>query len=58
MEGDLLHVLYGCRHERLFHEVSLPPQTAIAKPVELFSIREASLYRFFSFAVQLLTGFT
>ena len=49
----LLHVLHGCRHEGLFPDVRKSAHTAIAKPMELFSIREASLNRLFSFAVQL-----
>ncbi|MDR7317177.1 hypothetical protein J2X83_003429 [Brevibacillus nitrificans] len=43
MEGNLFHVLHRCGHQRLFHHVTQSPQTAIAKPMELFSIREASL---------------
>jgi hypothetical protein len=57
MVGDLFHVLYGCGHKRLLAYISQPPQTAIAKPVELFSVREASLNSFFSFAVQEFAGF-
>ncbi|MNW03679.1 hypothetical protein D3C71_1996500 [compost metagenome] len=57
MDRYLLHVLHGCRHQRLFSDIRESAQPAIAKPVELFSIREASLNRFFSFAVQLLARF-
>jgi hypothetical protein len=56
VDRHLLHVLHGCRHKGLFPDVWKTAQTAIAKPMELFGIREASLNRLFSFAVQLFTG--
>lgn len=49
MDRHLLHILHGGCHQRLFLDVGESAQTAIAKPMELFSIREASLNRFFSF---------
>ncbi|ODB69748.1 hypothetical protein A7310_19940 [Bacillus velezensis] len=55
MDRHLLHVLHGCRHKGLFPDVWKTAQTAIAKPMELFGIREASFNRLFSFAVQLFT---
>ena len=54
VDRHLLHILHDCRHQCLLPDVTESAQTAIAKPMELFSIREASLNRFFSFAVQLL----
>lgn len=56
VDRHLLHVLHGCRHKGLFPDVWKTAQTAIAKPMELFGIREASLNRLFSFAVQPFPG--
>jgi hypothetical protein len=56
VDRHLLHILHGGRHQRLFRDVGESAQTAIAKPMELFSIREASLNRFFSFSVFAYAG--
>jgi hypothetical protein len=53
--GNLFYVLGNGRHQRLFLDFFAPPKPAIAKSVELFGIRETSLYGLATQSVQIFT---
>lgn len=54
--GDLLYVLAGGGEQRLLLHFLPPSETAVAKPVELFGIRKASLDRLVAQSVQISPG--